>query len=227
MKVRTTQLLSPRQVVGWQTYTAIAVWLAVVAAAYWVMNRNQFATNDSPTATFAEHWPSGSQLPRNANHATLVLFMHPKCPCTQATLSELERLFTAVAGQADEKIEFVVDATIPEAADDDWLNTSTVKRAKAISNAKVFVDRGGKEASQFGATTSGFLMLFDENGSRQYAGGVTESRGHEGGNIGSNNLARILCHEINATESLPAFGCRLCLPDSEHPAVAVAKAGST
>jgi len=42
-------------------------------------------------------------------------------------------------------------------------------------------------------------MLFDKQGTRQFAGGVTESRGHEGDNAGLDALQRILCNESNVT----------------------------
>jgi hypothetical protein len=217
MMTRTANMLTPLPSAGWSVYGAIAVWLAAVAVAYWSIEHYEFATTDSSAAEFADHWPNDSKLPRQANHSTLVLFLHPKCPCSRASLSEIERLFTSIDGPAKTRPDFVVNVTVPQTASEDWLQTATLERVKAIADARIYVDWGGVEAAKFGATTSGFVMLFGENGSRQYAGGVTESRGHEGDNAGRNSLARILCHEIEMVEGIPAFGCRLCLPENERP----------
>jgi hypothetical protein len=217
MNLQSAKVLSPRPLVGWPTYSAIALWLATIAASSWVLARYQFATLDSPVAKFVEHWPAGSQLPRQPNHSTLLLFLHPKCPCSRASLGELDRLFASVEGRADDTLDFVVDATIPAECGDDWLNSDILQHAKQIANAQIHFDRGGVEATAFGATTSGFVMLFDENGSRQFAGGVTESRGHEGESAGGYSLRRILCHEIESAENTPTFGCRLCLPEAGCP----------
>ena len=42
-------------------------------------------------------WPEASALVRNADGPTLVLFAHPKCPCTDASLAELARPIFKVA----------------------------------------------------------------------------------------------------------------------------------
>jgi hypothetical protein len=220
MNLRSAKVLLPRQSVGWPTYSAIALWLTAIAASGWALAEYQFTTLDSPLAKFADRWPAGSQLPRRPNHSTLLLFLHPKCPCSRASLGELERLFGSVQGRIDDTLDFVVDATIPAECGEDWLNTDTLQHAKQIANAQIHFDRGGGEAMAFGATTSGFVMLFDENGSRQFAGGVTESRGHEGESAGGYSLRRILCHEIDSAEIAPAFGCRLCLPEAGCPSEA-------
>jgi hypothetical protein len=227
MQIRTESNLSSRQFVGWPTCSIIAAWLAAIAFSYFSLMRYQFATIDVSPSGVIERWPSGSKLPQRPDHSTLVLFLHPKCPCSRATLSELERLFTSIEGRTIGKLDFVVDATVPANPGDDWLNTATLERAKTIPGAQIFIDRGGIEAATFGATTSGFVMLFDENNARRYAGGVTESRGHEGDSAGSRDLARILCGEVNITESIPAFGCRLCLPENQSRMKAASDSGAT
>lgn len=212
---------------AWSAYVAIAIWIAAVVAGWSVLARYQYSANDSPAAKQVDHWPFESRLPRTPDHSTLIVFLHPMCPCSRATLTELERLFTSVQGRANGAMDCVVDATMPEDAGDDWSDTDTVSRAKKLPNARVYADRGGAEADTFGATTSGFVMLFDKQGTRQFAGGVTESRGHEGDNAGLDALQRILCNESNATRSFPVFGCRLCLPEPKQKSDATVSVGAT
>ena len=57
-------------------------------------------------------------------------------------------------------------------------------------------------------------MWFDAKGQRLYSGGITASRGHEGDSVGGDAVAALLRGEPTRTAGLPAFGCRLCLPES-------------
>ena len=143
----------------------------------------------------------------------MLLFLHPKCPCSRATLHELERLLTSIGEQASRTLDLIVVATVPETVDDSWLNTDTVEQAKRLVNARLFIDRGGNEAARFGAATSGLVIFFNVAGSRQYAGGVTVARGHEGASVGGVYLTEILRGESAIAREMPAFGCRLCLPE--------------
>jgi hypothetical protein len=106
----------------------------------------------------------------------------------------------------------VIDVTVPADADDEWLMSDTMQRAKALAGATVFVDRGGVEARRFGAATSGTVKWFDSAGQCLYSGGVTVSRGHEGSNIGSDAIDGLLRGGTAPVYGLPPFGCRLCLP---------------
>jgi hypothetical protein len=207
---------APDAPLAWSVYGAIVVWIAGLTAGWAILERYQYTADDLQTAGFVDHWPPNSRLPRSSGHSTLVLFLHPKCPCSRATMSELEHLFTSIQGRTAGTTDCVVDATLPVNFGDEWLNTDTMERARHLTDARVVPDPGGVEAGIFGATTSGLVMLFDRGGRRQYAGGITESRGHEGDNAGLDRLQRILCNEIISAEGIPVFGCRLCLPERER-----------
>ncbi|HTU16651.1 MAG TPA: hypothetical protein VMG10_01200, partial [Gemmataceae bacterium] len=139
-----------------------------------------------------------------------------KCPCSQATVAELEQLLAAFhARHPDSALELCVVATIPRTAEDSWAQTRLIQRSLRLADAKLILDRGGVEASRFGAQISGTVLLFDAAGRQRYAGGVTASRGQEGENAGSAALARLLAGEApNTNPTLPAFGCRLVLEAS-------------
>jgi hypothetical protein len=95
-----------------------------------------------------------------------------------------------------------------------WRHTDIVRQASRLPRATVVFDPNGNETGRFGATASGTVMLFEPSGRRAFAGGVTASRGHEGGNAGIDALAALLAQErMPSTASLPVFGCRLCTPD--------------
>src|SRR5947209_17064161 len=64
-------------------------------------------------------WPPSAGIARNTSRPTLVLFLHPRCPCSRATLAELERLIAACGGQFALRIVFIR----PSGAGDEWENT--------------------------------------------------------------------------------------------------------
>jgi hypothetical protein len=206
-------------------YGAITVWAVALAAGWWSLEVYDFGTNASLPSGFVDRWPDDSALVRHDGRPTMLLFLHPKCPCSRASLGELERLFSSIAGHTTSAPDLIVVATVPQAAPADWYHTDTVARALRLSNARLYIDREGVEAARFGATTSGSVMLFDPAGARQYAGGVTIARGHEGGNAGRDAIAQILRGARHVATGIPAFGCRLCLP-GEHGDSVVAALGS-
>jgi hypothetical protein len=185
----------------------VAGWLAV--------QRYDFAVNTPLAHGVVDHWPTDSTIQRHEGRPTLVLFIHPRCPCTRATLAELERMLSTTNGP-EIVADTVVVSTVPAGSDDAWLETDVVARAKLLPGVRFVVDPDGHEAARFGATTSGTAIVFDAEGNRQYAGGATASRGHEGDNLGRAMIADALRGQTVAHRDLPAFGCRLCLPaDSE------------
>jgi hypothetical protein len=206
----------------WTVSASIIAWLVLLAAVWSYLTLHEFSTADDAPPAMVTRWPSESRIVREAGRPTLLLFLHPKCPCSRATLRELERVFVNVPNNATEL--FVV-ATLPADASDEWRDTATVRAAQQLPHAALFMDRRGVEAARFGAAVSGQLMLFDAAGRREFAGGVTPSRGHEGANPGADGLAALLRNETKEHYDYPAFGCRLCLPNefiSKHQVAATA-----
>jgi hypothetical protein len=193
-------------------YAPITLWLLAVAAGWWSITAYDLSTEQPLVDGVAAHWPASTSLEWTEGRPTLLLFLHPKCPCSRASLAELERVAELVQGQGGRDPELIVIVTVPATPTEDWLNTATVNRAKGIPNARLFIDRSGVEAQRFGAVTSGLVMLYDGAGTCAYAGGVTIARGHEGENAGRLALVKLLKGEECAAPGAPVFGCRLCLP---------------
>jgi hypothetical protein len=224
----TEQLANPLPHCAWARLSSCALlasWLLVIAAGWWCLDDYAYSINAPLDVDPVEHWPLQSSIARQRGDSTLLLFLHPKCPCSQATLTELDRLLTSLEKSSVRVPRLVVVSTVPDSADESWLDSATTRRAELLPNAELFVDRGGRESDRFGATSSGLVMLFDETGGRQFAGGVTEARGHEGSNIGSDRLASILRGDASHFHEIPAFGCRLCLPEREASPERIEQAG--
>lgn len=157
------------------------------------------------------NWPSGSGLPTPRGRATLVVLMHPQCSCSQATVAELARLHARVRGALD---TYVVMLS-PSGMALDWVHSPLWRDAAAIPGVRVVSDDGGREATRFGAYTSGQALLYDGRGRLQFSGGITASRGHEGDNAGRSAIEAFVRHEpVDQTGTL-VFGCGLFAPSSD------------
>ncbi|MBA3480734.1 MAG: RedB protein [Pirellulales bacterium] len=192
----------------------VAVWGLVLAASWSSLTAYGFkrdVLNDAPSA----YWPADSQIARRADRSLLLVFLHPMCPCSHATISELESILPTQNHGADRNPDVAIVACTPRSMTETWTRTSLVQRAAQLPRAKVYADVGGVEAARFAATTSGEVVLVDASGKRLYAGGVTKSRGHVGGNAGAEAVARLLRGEPEAGAVLPALGCRL-VRDAGH-----------
>lgn len=180
-----------------------AFWLATILTVMaWITNYS--FTPGLATITPAA-WPEDSKIQRDAAQPTLLLFAHPRCPCTRATLEELARLMARRKGLFTAQVWF----TKPAAVTADWAQTDLWRAAAEIPGVSVHVDESGAEAVRFHAQTSGHAMLYNGAGHLLFQGGITISRGHAGDNPGRTALETLLENNPPARTSTPAFGCSL------------------
>jgi len=146
---------------------------------------------------------------RNNNQPRLLLFAHPKCPCTNATLEGLAWV-KARAENLDTTIFFYLPDRFPE----EWVHTDLWNAAQRIPGVTIVVDRGGKQARRFGAQTSGFTVLYI--GSRLvFKGGLTPARGHAGDSVGRDSIPSLITNPPNQVLETAVFGCPLIADDSD------------
>jgi len=178
------------------------LWGAGVVTGTWLLWNHALTPGFAAVPPAA--WPAASQLPRPAGRAMLVMFAHPRCPCTRASLRELERLLAHGAGTIDAAIAFV----LPPGMDAAWAHTDSWTAAAAIPGLQVVLDRDGTEADRFHATTSGEVLLYDAAGQLAFQGGITAARSHEGDNSGRSAILALAAGQT-APQQLPTFGCPL------------------
>ena len=182
---------------------ACGFWLAVVGGSTALMVRY---SNTPGNATLAPtSWPTGSQIPLDARRLTLIMFVHPHCPCTQASLSELERLLA----QVPDKLNTYVIVLKPAGTTSDWEKGDLWRRASAIPGVTVFTDDAGVEAHRFHAETSGQSLLYSSAGTLLFQGGITIARGHEGDNPGRTAVQDLVLEGHSDKTKTPIFGCGL------------------
>lgn len=156
-------------------------------------------------------WPGDSTITLAGDRPTLVFFLHPKCPCTRASLMELERVLAT-----GPHVSVQVCVVGPAELRDQWLQTGTACRARSIASGGIVYDADGTLAARYGAKTSGHVVLYGLDGALKFSGGITAARGHEGDNTGKSAIAALLRGQTTTTDTTPVFGCTLC-SDLEVP----------
>jgi hypothetical protein len=179
------------------------VWLACVVFGIRVLLR--YESTPGRIGVVGGNWPVVSAIPRTGEHPTLVMFAHPHCPCTRASIGELAQIVADTGGKLNACVLFIK----PKAASADWDDTELRRSAAAIPGVRVFTDAEGSEARRFGAETSGHTLLFDRTGALLFSGGITASRGHAGRNDGESAIIAAVNGKQSARERTPVFGCSL------------------
>lgn len=189
----------------------IATAICVLSAIAGVGTMWTYASSVAPNAAAPRHWPDGTTFERATDRATLVLFLHPQCACSRASI---EQVGDAVR-EARTRPQLEVFVYRVAAESDDWARTDLWRAAEALPGARVRIDEDGRIAAAFGVRVSGTALLFASDGTLQFEGGITASRGFAGPNAGVEALtARLAGHSATVTRA-PALGCLLSTPPGE------------
>ena len=191
---------------------ATVLWLSLAGAgmAYTWGYQNTPGNPGLPPAA----WPNASRIQRTSKIPTLVLMIHPHCPCSRATIGELAVLMVHAQGLVDVHVLFVR----PRAFAKDWEQTDLWNSVARIPGVKIMTDEDGVEAGLFGSLTSGQAMLYDPNSRLVFSGGITASRGHAGDNEGRSAILSWLTAGTASSKQTAVFGCPLFRPGHEKPA---------
>jgi hypothetical protein len=187
----------------WLTPLLGILWVCALAAGEWRLLHHEHSPG-KPASTQAD-WPNGTRLPYQTGLFNLLVFAHPHCPCTSATLNELANLMATCRDRVAAQVIFVE----PEGAGPNWKDTPLRRKAAAIPGVTVLSDEGGIEAQRFDARTSGQVFLYDPQGRLRFQGGITPSRGHEGDNTGKQAIIDIVVDGSQTDTKTNVFGCPL------------------
>jgi hypothetical protein len=181
----------------------LATWVLVVAFGF----RGLFAyeLKAGEAAPILTAWPPASRLSFRAQRLNLVMFAHPECPCTRASLGELERLLARSGGRIAATVCFID----PDDRPSGWTDPGLEQEARAIPGVRVLRDRNGALAREFGARTSGQVIMFDRTGRAVFSGGITGSRGHAGENGGEDAVISLATGAAFLPATAPVYGCAL------------------
>lgn len=188
--------------------TGSNVWLLMLAGAWVIavlLGFLQFARYErrpGEQVWAPREWP-GESLHWQISGPTLVFAAHPKCPCTRASLAELQKLMARVGDRVQAYVVFINLEGAEDSVED-----SIQDAAQRIAGVKIIRD-DGQVMRRFGALTSGQTYLYDEHGKLVFQGGITPARGQMGDNAGSRAILSYLTSRSRDTELTPAYGCSL------------------
>ncbi len=185
-------------------FALVPGWMMAVATA--MLGLQQYGSQPGLDATAPLAYPDHVSVARDVSVPNLIVFVHPHCPCSNATISELERLVARLNRRATAKVVF----WHPSETAAEWHKTSLWSRALSIPDIEVIDDAGAVLAKGFGVSTSGQALLYDADGRLQFQGGITSARGHAGDSIGSETVLSLVSGFCQtSTQSCPVYGCSI------------------
>lgn len=181
-------------------------WVAILGTGFFALAREQF----TPVASVAAlpTFPPHSTLALAPDVPTLILFAHPRCPCTRASMHELAELLAGLP----HRIAVTIVFTLPKGVAPHWEQGELWQEATAIPGGHVTTDQDGQEAGRFGVRGSGHVLLYQPSGQLVFSGGITPSRGHEGDNPGRSAVISLVLQGHSLVNHTPVYGCPLLEP---------------
>ncbi|HEY9791048.1 MAG TPA: hypothetical protein V6D22_11650 [Candidatus Obscuribacterales bacterium] len=180
----------------------VVLWLVCAGWGFsWLLN---FQSGPGIAARAPASWPAMAAIQPTPGRFTLVMFLHPRCPCSIATISELAVIMSHCR-QLDAYAVFVKPKDYAEG----WEKTKLWQQARATKGVTVLTDNLGVEATEFGAFTSGQVMLYNPQGGLVFSGGITSGRGHEGDSAGVDAVEAIVAGQPAQYKETSVFGCSL------------------
>jgi hypothetical protein len=183
-----------------RTYGIAAAWALLIVAGSGALWR--YKTTAGEMVTPPPEWPTTSELSRG-DGLRLLVFVHPQCTCTRATLHELATLMAGV-GHA-----VTTTVVVARGASGAPVDTANEELARAIPGVDVVADEGSREASRFSVRTSGQAVLYGDDDHLAFFGGITLARGHVGENDGRLALEGAIRDRYHGQASSPVYGCEI------------------
>src|SRR4051794_39796839 len=103
--------------IGFKRILLCALWLA--AAGGGLFGLSVYQNSAGASADVPSRWPQRAEAVIDPKRATLLLFAHPKCPCSRASVEELNQLQARVEGKANVIVYFFK----PTGASNEWAHT--------------------------------------------------------------------------------------------------------
>lgn len=193
--------------------SAVTLWSATVA--FGVVATLRHESIPGPATEPPAAWPAAAKIRPDTTRPNLLVFVHPHCACTGATLKELAK---ALRLTADHPTATRIVFVRPTGAPADWHLTDTLDLARSIPHATTVIDDDDADATRFDIETSGDVLLYDPAGRHLlFHGGITASRGHEGDNASADALIAALRGDAHPSPIHPVFGCALAAGRAGDP----------
>ncbi|MDA8792481.1 hypothetical protein N9N67_04500 [Bacteriovoracaceae bacterium] len=164
----------------------------------------EYSLGSGEKSQLKSSWPNESSLKFNPGKYNLVMFLHPECTCSKASLFHFKEILSEIKhDNLDSKIIF----TMPKEKEKEWINSALVKEVKEAGSIQLIFDQSSEEFKRFDAKTSGQAFLFSPSKDLLFNGGITDSRGHIGYNQGEDFIINTLNKRGLASKDVDVFGC--------------------
>lgn len=190
------------------TSILFTVWVSAIVVGIGLTADFQLRPTPAVSATSAApptHFPESSILTRASDQPTLIMFLHPFCPCSRSSLTEMANLQSEFHGDFSAYIFFYASPHFTEPIE----QTMLWQQAMSIPRVTVLSDQDGRVARKFGAHTSGSVVVYDRTGQLAFSGGITRSRGEVGKNSGADAALKCLNSRQHKLCSHSVYGCSL------------------
>jgi hypothetical protein len=178
----------------------IMLLVAWIGAAAW-LGSGMMAHDNSPgvTSAIGDSWPQGSAIDYGKGN-TILLFVHPKCPCIASSVRMLEQLTAEQEAVHVKILPWRPAGLLP--SDTSWAVRTTLPQLPDVE---------GKEARLFHVRTSGEVLAFNSSCKLIFEGGITASRGGNRNGPGWDRLLEAIHNPGRGGPPLRGrvFGCSL------------------
>jgi hypothetical protein len=204
---------------SWLLWIAVGIWLvAIVCGVVYALVYESTPTASEPPA---ERWPAGTSCSLAAQGATLVMFLHPHCPCSRASVAELAALMTHCQGRLHAEVLFLQ----PPSFSAEWAHSDLWESVSRIPGVTARIDTDSVGLRRFGARVSGETFLYRAGGELLFHGGITAGRGHVGDNAGQTAIEAAVLGGESPIRSAPVYGCNLLSLEGGRSALCPATLG--
>ncbi len=152
--------------------------------------------------------PTHIDLDRKDSRWLLVMVAHTECPCTKASLANLQRILAQYPNQITCRILFCGPQAYAHSP------AKNISLAESIEGVSLEFISEQQAANQYGAATSGQVYLYSPERKLMYSGGITLGRNAEGDCAGVSAVGSLI-ETGGGDSSLPVFGCALQTPGAK------------
>jgi hypothetical protein len=140
------------------TFGLLAIWGLVVGSGLFFLEA--YATRPGDAGSPPVFWPGDSLVRRVVHQSTLLFFVHPQCPCSRASVEELQYILS----QCGDRVTAHAFLLSPAHSAGSWGDSEIEQELAAIPDVQIWHDSGGLKARRFGVETSGQVVLYDPEG---------------------------------------------------------------
>lgn len=181
----------------------LVLWLASVAAGYLLLSAHSLEPGAAEPPS-GEATAAALRAWHTAGRPLIVMALHPRCPCSEASADEL----ADVMGWTPHAADLVLLVYRPRGETDAWTDSARHASLERF-HPRVVVDEEGAFSRALGARTSGHVIAFDGRGQLAYSGGLTGGRGHRGRTDGQQALRDLLSGRGAGLFLAPASSARI------------------